>query len=548
MKKFFKWLAIIVGTVIVLILIYAAITLVRYNRFGLYASGGELLPNQKAFDVTFYDISLRPDAGRKYLSGTTSVELIAIEDQLAEIQLHLIDNFTVSAITDAKKNILKFTHEDGLIKVWLATPGKINEKIRLNISYAGKPVEAIRPPWIGGINWSKDADGHDWIGLSCQGEGGKIWFPCKDHPSDEADSVFLHITVPEPYFCAANGLLRSVDSDSGYLTYHWETRYPINNYNINFAIGMYGKVEQEYITETGEKMPVVFYVLPQSRQGAEKHVAMAIDMLQSYRKFYGEYPFAREKFGLVQTDYLGMEHQTLNAYGNNYRYGKVFNSELELDWLMLHEMGHEWWGNKVTVKDWSHFWIQEGICSYGEALYQLDKSGEDAYHKKMQQIRRRIRNKSPIVIHANATTTEAYNGDIYSKGAYLMHTLRYVLGDSVFFSTLKQFATDPKYTYQNFIDSDDLIDLVIQNSGRNYRPLMEMYLKTTKLPQVEIDSTGISQYEVSIPNIEFRLPMEVTVGDKSRRYLLGREKVAIAADERPVVDARGWYLKEGDLH
>ena len=229
MKKFFKWLGIIIGAIIVLILIYAAITLVRYNRFGLYASGGVLLPNQSAFDVTFYDISLRPDATNKTLSGTTIVKVIATRDQLDEIQLHLIENFTVSSVSDAAGNALQFTHENGLITTKLAKSFSSGETIALKITYAGKAVEAIRPPWVGGINWSKDEDGNDWIGLSCEGEGGKIWFPCKDHPSDEVDSVFLHITVPEPYFCAANGLLQSVEYDSGVLTYNWQTRYPINN-------------------------------------------------------------------------------------------------------------------------------------------------------------------------------------------------------------------------------------------------------------------------------------------------------------------------------
>lgn len=310
---------------------------------------------------------------------------------------------------------------------------------------------------------------------------------------------------------------------------------------------MYEPVEAEYTTDSGETMPVIFYVLPQSREGAEKHVAMAIDMLETYRKFYGEYPFAREKFGLVETDYLGMEHQTINAYGNKYRYGKIFNSDLPLDWLMLHEMGHEWWGNKVTAKDWSHFWIHEGICSYGEALYQLDKSGEDAYHDKMAQTRKRIRNKSPIVIHSNATTTEAYNGDIYAKGAYVMHTLRYVLQDSLFFAILKEFATDPTYTYKNLVETEDFIQLVNQRSGMDLRPLLDMYLRTTDLPTVQIDSLEADKFAISIPNIDFQCPMEVTHGDKSERMLLGKDAVFLNSRFRPIVDEVGWYLKTDDL-
>ena len=463
MLKVIKWVSIGLGILLLLIVITVGVYLWKHQRFGIYASGGPLSENQASYDVTYYDIHLRVDSQRKTLAGFTDVVVRSRVKELDQIELDLIDNFKVQKVSDEDSTALNFQHDDDKLRVKLTKQAGKGRFVSLRIFYQGKPPVAIRPPWIGGVNWSKDSEGNDWIGLSCQSEGAKIWFPCKDHPSDEPDSAGIHITVPASYFCASNGLLEAVDTlADGWLTYHWKTRYPINNYNINFSIGKYEKVERQYVTLQGDTMPVVFYYLPESREKADFHIDMAVDMLQTYRRFYGEYPFSKEKFGLVQTDYLGMEHQTINAYGNKFRYREIEGQKY--DWLMLHEMGHEWWGNKVTVKDWADFWIHEGICTYGEALFRLAKFGEEQYHRKMASIKKGIRNRSPIIPHRNATSHEAYQGDIYYKGAYLMHSLRFWLGDSLFFDHLWHFANDSAYTYQNLVTTDDFLNLFCAES------------------------------------------------------------------------------------
>ena len=349
--------------------------------------------------------------------------------------------------------------------------------------------------------------------------------------------------MPIDYFVAANGLLRNESyPKKGYKTYHWFTGYPINNYLINFGIGKFEVVEKSYITEKGDEMPVVFYVLPEMRSGADSLLDQALDMLYSYRKFFGEYPWVNEKFGLLNTSFLGMEHQTIIAYGNKYHNRKIAN--LNFDNLLLHEMGHEWWGNKVTVGDWADFWIQEGICTYGEALYVLDKSGEGAYHEYMARFQRRIWNRSPLIGHKDATSDEAYGGDIYSKGAAFMHTLRFVLGDSIFFPTLKQFATDPAYTFPNFVNTDDLLNLLNKNSGKDLGKLFNLYLYTTDYPEIKIDSVSTNTFELSIPNIDFEIPMEVSYDGKIDTLQLSDKSIQINSKTRPVVDAKNWYLKE----
>ena len=239
----------------------------------------------------------------------------------------------------------------------------------LEIKYGGKPPTAKRPPWDGGFTWGKSKDGHHWIGVSCPANGAHIWYPCKEHPSDKPNGVDLSITVPEPLMVAANGLLQAVDSQGDkWTTWRWRTEYPISTYNVNFTIGYFEMVEKTgYILD--EPLPLVFYVLPEARDGAVALLNEAENYLNFYARNFGQYPWMEEKFGLVHTPYWGMEHQTINAYGNDYK-----KTKRGYDFLMFHEMGHEWWGNYLSVADWSDFWIHEGFDTYAES---------DVYRRKI---------------------------------------------------------------------------------------------------------------------------------------------------------------------
>ncbi|KAA3610295.1 MAG: M1 family peptidase [Calditrichaeota bacterium] len=541
MKTFFKWLGIIIGSLILLLIIVAGILYWYFSPD--YSSGGILSENQAQYDVLHYNINLEIDAQEETIDGYTIINIKSTSDSLDVLEFDLLDNFDISNIEIDDVTIKSFTHVDYKLLIDAGKTWQKNDQIKIKIVYRGSPPEAKRPPWVGGFVWEKDENENDWVGLACQGEGGKIWFPCKDHPSDEPDSAAINITVPEDYFVAANGLLRKESYPKpGHKTYHWFTGYPINNYLINFGMGKFEKVEKKYLTESGKEMPVVFYVLPQMRFGADSLLDQAVDMLESYRKFFGEYPWTDEKLGLLNTSFLGMEHQTIIAYGNKYHNRTI--GDLSFDQLLLHELGHEWWGNKVTAGDWGDFWIQEGICTYGEALYVLDKSGEEAYHEYMRRFQRRIWNRSPIASPKNTTSNDAYSGDIYTKGAAFMHTLRFVIGDSVFFPTLKQFATDSAYTFHNFVSTNDLLNLVNKNSGMALDSLFNLYLYTTDYPQIRIDSLSANSFNVSIPNINFNLPMEVSYNGITDTLQIGKQTIQITSDSRPVVDEKNWYLKE----
>jgi aminopeptidase N len=514
-KKLLKWVLIIIGT---LFTIAASALLIIYFFFFKpdYESGGILSENQSYFDVTYYDINLEVQLGTKTISGNSIIKIIPNKDSLNSIELDLIDRYTIQNVFVNDTQAKTFLHEND--KLWI-TPKSLLLKdslIEINVFYSGEPPVAKTPPWRGGFTWTKDREGNAWLGLSCQGEGAKIWFPCKDHPSDEPDSAAINITVPEPYFVASNGLLKEKSNPrTGFTTFHWFTGYRT-------------------------VMPVVFYVLPEYEEGAQDLLIETLDMLISYRKFFGEYPWLKEKCALVTTPFKGMEHQTLIAYGNDYRYSQI--GDFIYDDLLLHELAHEWWGNKVTVRDWSDFWIQEGFATYAEALYVLDRAGEEAYHENIR--RNKIRNWSPIKSEPNSTTHTAYQRDIYTKGAAFLHTLRYVLGDSIFFASLKEFATDSSYTYKNQVTKDDFLLLINKNSANDYSKLFDLYLLTTDLPQIKIDPISDNTFEVSIPNIDFELPMDIEYNDIIEQRFLGPAPIIIHSSYRPLVDEMDWYLKE----
>src|SRR5574341_57471 len=485
------------------------------RQFGTYASGGALSTNAAKYDVKYYQLDLKVDPAQKYLSGYVDVVVESVVPAMDTLEFDLIGLYTIGKV-ERDGRALAFSHHDHKIKLPLVDKLATGAREKFRIHYAGHPPEATRPPWEGGFNWSKDTNGKPWVGVSCQGEGGKIWWPCKDHPSDEPDSVGINITIPDTLYCAANGLLQEiVPAERGWKTFRWKTRYPVNNYNVSINIGDYAVVRRPYHGANGT-MDIIFYVLKQDSAKAPALLEMADEFLHFYSRYFGEYPWIKEKFGLAHTYYLGMEHQTINGYGNHFR-----NNALGYDWLMLHEMGHEWWGNYVTVRDWADFWIHEGICSYAEALFVNDKFGMEAYHKYVKEnLRRRILNRQPIVPKRDATTSETYNSDIYAKAATMLHTLRYLTGDSLLLDILKTFATDSAYTLHNRVVSQDFIDLVNRKTGQDLTWFFKQYLYTAKPPALEYKITrkpdASTELEIRWRDEGFRLPVEVraTTGDK----------------------------------
>ncbi len=509
-----------------------------------YTSGGILSENQANMDIKYYGLNLTVNPNEKYLSGYVDIKLL-LKNNSDKIELDLVDFYKVSKIEYSgnpsfKVGKISFIQEGDKLYV-NSSKFPTQTDFILKIYYSGNPPIATKAPWVGGFTWANDSTGNHWVGVTCPNEGAKVFYPCKDHPSDRPDSVRLNITVPKGYYCAANGVLEEEVEKEKWTTYNWITRYPISNYNVNITIGDLVPVTRDYTSIEGNTFPVTFYVLREKLHKAEKHLDLAVDNLSTLEKFYGEYPFVKEKFGLAHTPYLGMEHQTINAYGNKFKYTTIRGSEF--DWLMLHEMGHEWWANKVSCEDWSDYWIHEGICSYGDALYILDHFGKEEYLKKIENTRRGIKNESPIVPKKNASTDEVYQGDIYSKGAFMMHSLRFIMGNDKFYAALKGFAAKEENTYENLATADEFIDYFSEINGASLRPFIEMNLYTNDLIEIKSEKTDVG-FQISIPSIDYTLPVEIKVGNEIQKITVGKKPVQVVTEEFPEVDPNGWYLTE----
>jgi aminopeptidase N len=521
------------------VLIYTLLIFVTHQALAQSIfSGGVLKPEQANMDVRHYTVALTVDPREQSIDGYTAIDVVLVQPTTT-LLFDLMNNFKVSKVWVNNKEQV-FTHEKDLIHITLpvAASGKINVKIQ----YAGKPRVAVRPPWDGGFQWTKDSTGNDWIAISCQNEGAKIYFPCKDHPSDEPnEGADLIITVPKDLVVAGPGLLQKVTNKKNSATYHWKTNYTINNYSILFNIGKYKVVTRPYTTVNGNKVPIEFYVLEEHANKAAHHLEVFERSIRMQEKYFGEYPWVKEKIGIAETPHLGMEHQSLNAYGNKFKYTTVGGQDF--DWLMHHEFGHEWWGNKVTGKDWGDMWVQEGICSFGDALFTRDAEGEEAYIKRMQGTVRATQNQKPVVLGTNINSDDAYHGDIYGKGAFFMHTLRYVLGDEVFFPAIKKFATDARYTYDNLVTTDDVEQFFSRESGTNLKPLFDFYLRTIQKLEVRVKQTKDTTYLIQLVNYEGALPLEISSSSGTSRIIVDKKGVTVNSSTTPVVDAKTFYLK-----
>lgn len=503
-------------------------------------SGGKLKPEQAIMDIRHYTVALNVDPTQKSIDGYAGIDLITSESTKT-LLFDFTNVLTVRKIWVNKKEQL-YTHKDNLITIIAASPfpaGKINVKIQ----YDGKPHVAARPPWNGGFTWATDSKGNPWIDITCQTDGAKIYFPCKDHPSDEPnDGADVIVTVPKGLYVTGPGLLLSEKTKGDKTTFHWQTKYTINNYSILFNIGKFKPFMRTYTTIKGNKVPMYFYPLEEHADQAERFLDIFERSCRVQEKYFGEYPWVKEKMAITEASHPGMEHQTSNTYGAKFKYrtvgGKDFDDQIH------HEFGHEWWGNKVTGIDWADMWIQEGIDTYGDAMYIREYEGEEGYQKLMQRTARAIENKQAVVPGKDVDSDSVYQRDIYGKGAFFMHTIRYVIGDEIFFPALKDFVTNTKYTYDKLVNTDDVEKHFSNASGKDLKPLFDLFLRTTDKLTVSVKQTAENKYRISILNPGISVPIDIQTDKGLERMNLDAKGITVESSTAPVIDPKVFYFKK----
>jgi aminopeptidase N len=505
------------------------------------SSGGKLHPLQANMDIRHYTISLDVDISKKAIKGYTDVDVL-LQNATDTILLDLINFFKVSSIVVNGK-AQNFAHTDNKLYIYSAA-GFQKGKVTVRVNYSGEPPVAVKPPWTGGFTWTKDRTGNPWVAINCQKEGGRVYFPCKDHPSDEPnEGVDMYISVPDTLVVSGPGLLQQVTKRKRTATYHWKTQYTISNYCILFNIGKYSVVQKDFTTINNNVVPIVFYVLEEDKMHADKLIEVKARDTRILEKYFGEYPWYKEKIGICAVPNSGMEHQTNITFQNKFEYSRIGDNDYSAN--LFHEYAHEWWANKVTNKDWAHMWIQEGIGTYAEALAHYELGGQSAYDRLIAAHRRGIRYKKPMVGAEELSEDETYaQSDIYTKGSFFMHCLRFVVGDAIFLPTLYKLATDPAYTYDNFVTSKDVEQLFSKAAATDLKPFFDFYLRTTDVLDFTVKEVGYQQYLIRINNHFMPLPLEIITSNGKQKTTIGKEGITVQSAVPPQVDPNGNYLKK----
>lgn len=493
------------------------------------SSGTQRTPEQLAMLFENADLSLKLDPQTRSVSGNAVLSFKA-DAELKRLVLELDKNLRIESVSVNGKVLANeaISNPEGRLFLNLSQPVQKGEMAEVSIRYQGVPRIAKRAPWDGGFVWSQTASGAPWIASAVQGEGCDLFWPCIDHPMGKPKLMRLHITVPSPLVVAGNGIAQGMDEKDGWRTYHWQIKHP-STYGIAMNVGPYELLEDSYQSRFGNRIALKMWHLPGNEEKAQHLMSEFAPMLDFFESKFGPYPFGDEKMGVVETPHLGMEHQTINAYGNEYK-----KSPHGYDWLLHHEFAHEWFGNQMTNQNWDDFWLHEGFASYMQPLYLQYLRGERDYQVGMHEQRLRIVNKFPMVTGRPMSEKEVANGpgnDVYFKGSHILHTLRGQIGDDAFFKAVRLLIygrNDPKpgNFSPRYSTTKEFIQIVNQITKKEWNWFFKGYLTHAALPELLSTRDGnVLKLEWKLPDgSEFPLPVEVSVNNKIVRVAMEKGK------------------------
>ena len=522
------------------------------------ATGLPRAPEQEAVVITLAELSFKVDPARKWLEGDASLDF-RIDRSVARLVVDLDRDYAVDLVeVDGKPvDAAHWRNPEGRMSIDLPQTLAAGTSARLRIRYAGAPHVANRAPWDGGFVWATAPTGEPWVASAVQGEGCDLLWPCIDHPMGEPLEVVQHVTVPAPLVAPGNGvaegMVERTDEDGKvWRTYSWRAKQP-DTYAIALDIGPYELLQDDYKSRYGNTIPLRFWYLKGNKAKAEGLFAEFAPMLDFFEEKIGPYPFADEKMGVVETPHLGMEHQTINAYGNGYR-----KDEYGYDWLLQHEFSHEWFGNQLTNVDWDDMWLHEGFGSYMQPLYLQWLRGDMEYMAALMKMRAALMNRHPIVAGRSMVEDAVYDAargpgnDIYYKAALMLHTLRGLVGDDAFFRATRElvYGTDapaPGNFAPRYASTADFIAIVDRIAGQDYGWFFDVYLRSAALPELVAtrDGDGLDLRWKTEGDKPFPMPVQVRVGDKVVDVAMtdGHGRVPLPADASYTLDPHSKVLR-----
>jgi len=487
-------------------------------------------------DLLFYHLDVRVDPEKKSLSGRNTIRFKMLKDD-TRIQLELVPNLNVDKIL-LGSTPLKYAREMSAVFVDFPETLKAGRTYSIDFHYSGIPQETGR---FGGFTFRKDPAGRHWINTSCEGPGASVWWPNKDQWRDEVQNMEISVSIPNDLIDVSNGrFVKKTDLGDGYARWDWDVNYPINSYNVSLNIGHYA-----HFTDRAGDMTLDFYVLPENLEKARKQFAQAKGMIEAFEKYFGEYPFKKDGYKLIEVPYSGMEHQSAVTYGNRFA-----NGYLERDWtgvgvspkfdfIIIHESAHEWFGNAVSAADVSDMWIQEGWATYLESLYVEHIFGYDDALKYTNGYKSKVQNRQPIITMRGIHQTPPQ--DMYFKGTLFINTLRNVVNDDLKWWKLIRDMYQ-RFKYQNIM-TEEMVQFFNQRTGMNLTPIFDQYLRHIALPTLDLtfQSDGIVSYRWTADEKAFAMPVRVgkagqwqiiqpTTEWKTMKTSLGKDEFGVATD------------------
>lgn len=506
---------------------------------------GSLRQERTYFDVLTYKLTLRVDPEKKYISGFNDISFKTLH-KLRKMQIDLFENMKVdSIIYNGQK--LKYEREYNAVFISFEKPLPKRTTQKIRFYYSGYPIVAEHAPWDGGFVFTKDEQGNPWISTAVQGIGASLWYPNKDHQSDEPDlGAELHIAVPNGLMNVSNGrLMGKKDLGNGYTQWSWKVVNPINNYSLSLNIGNYVHFSEKY-----KDLDLNYYVLPSHLERAKKQFGQVKGMMDCFYEHFGPYPFIKDGYKLVEAPYLGMEHQSAVTYGNKFGNGYLGKDlshtgiGLKFDFIIIHESGHEWFGNSITASDIADMWIHEGFTTYAESVYVECRWGKEAALKYLYGIRENIQNKAPII--GDYGVNSEGSGDMYYKGANMLNTLRSIVDDDEkWWAILKAYSLHFRH---KIVDAKTVIEFFEKKTGKNLEAFFDQYLRFPELPELQFKKKGPEVFvRWKAATKKFNMPIDLLINGEEKRIYPSTEwkklPFGISEFDAIQIDSLGYYVE-----